>query len=95
VLEGILWILRSVARWQDLPEEFPAEVRLAETTLASIRVTRRHGPGRPRQKPERMIADGYDSVAPAAGAARDRVNRAASQEPNAAINPGWSSLPAV
>ena len=23
VLEGILWILRSVARWQDLPEEFP------------------------------------------------------------------------
>ena len=24
VLEGILWILRSGARWQDLPTEFPS-----------------------------------------------------------------------
>ncbi len=24
VLEGILWILHSGARWQDLPEEFPS-----------------------------------------------------------------------
>ncbi|MCL6567207.1 MAG: transposase [Acidobacteriia bacterium] len=40
----------------------PAEVRLAETTLATIRVGRRHHPGRPRQKPERVIADrAYDS----------------------------------
>ncbi len=38
------------------------EVKLAETTLASIRVRRRHHPGRPRQKPQRVIADrGYDS----------------------------------
>jgi transposase len=40
----------------------PAEVRLAETTLAAIRVGRRHQAGRPRQKPLRVIADkAYDS----------------------------------
>ena len=40
----------------------PAEVRLAETTLAAIRVSRRHRAGRPRQKPVRVIADkAYDS----------------------------------
>ena len=40
----------------------PAEVRLAEPTLEAIHVGRPHGPGRPRQKPERVIADGgYDS----------------------------------
>ena len=40
----------------------PNEVRLAEETLASIRVSRRHRGGRPRQKPERVIADrAYDS----------------------------------
>jgi len=39
-----------------------AEVRLAEKTLATIRVPRRCRAGRPRQKPERVIADkGYDS----------------------------------
>jgi len=40
----------------------PAEVKLVEKTLAAIRVRRRHRPGRPRQKPQRMIMDrGYDS----------------------------------
>jgi len=40
----------------------PAEVRLAETTLAAIRVGRTHRAGRPRQKPVRVIADkAYDS----------------------------------
>ena len=39
----------------------PAEVSLLEPTLATIAVPRA-GPGRPRQKPERVIADkGYDS----------------------------------
>src|SRR5260370_38098121 len=40
----------------------PHEARLAETTLATIRVGRRTHAGRPRQKPLRLIADrGYDS----------------------------------
>ncbi len=40
----------------------PNEVQLAGTTLALMRVGRRHQPGRLRQKPERVIADGsYDS----------------------------------
>jgi IS5 family transposase len=40
----------------------PAEVKLVQATLASIRVRRRHRPGRPRQKPERLIGGrGYDS----------------------------------
>ena len=40
----------------------PNEVRLAEETLASVRLTRRHRGGRPRQKPRRVIADrAYDS----------------------------------
>lgn len=40
----------------------PAEVKLAEITLAAIRVPNRHCRGRPRQKPRRLIADkAYDS----------------------------------
>ena len=39
----------------------PAELKLLEPTLATIAVPRA-GPGRPRQKPERIIADkAYDS----------------------------------
>jgi transposase len=46
----------------DLHSASPAEVRLAEGTLQTIRVGRRHRPGRPRQKLRRVIADGgYDS----------------------------------
>jgi hypothetical protein len=40
----------------------PAEVKLAEITLASIRVPNRQCCGRPRQKSQRLIADkAYDS----------------------------------
>ena len=39
----------------------PAEVRLAEDTLAQVKVPR-SGPGRPKQRPRYLIADkGYDS----------------------------------
>jgi transposase len=49
----------------------PSEVRLAEETLQTIRVGRRHRAGRPRQKPARVIADkGYDS-----DALRERLRR--------------------
>ena len=40
----------------------PSEVKLVEATLAAVRVGRRHHAGRPRQKPQRIIAvRGYDS----------------------------------
>jgi transposase len=40
----------------------PSEIKLVEATLAAIRIGRRNRAGRPRQKPERLIADrGYDS----------------------------------
>jgi transposase len=49
----------------------PSEVRLAEETLATVRVGRRHRCGRPRQKPTRLIGDkGYDS-----DALRERLGR--------------------
>jgi transposase len=53
---------QGVPLGNDLHSASPAEVRLAEGTLQTIRVGRRHHPGRPRQKPQRVIADGgYDS----------------------------------
>lgn len=42
----------------------PAEVKLLEKTLGTVRVGRAHHPGRPRTRPERLILDrGYDSNA--------------------------------
>jgi transposase len=64
--KGTKWIV--VVDGRDLPlgnylhSASPAEVKLAETTLATIRVGRSHHAGRPRQKPVRVIADkAYDS----------------------------------
>jgi transposase len=55
---------RGIPLGDHLCSASPSEVRLAETTLAAIRVGRRHRAGRPRQKPLRVIADkGYDSDA--------------------------------
>jgi transposase len=64
--KGTKWMVvvdgRGLPLGEYLHSASPAEVRLAETTLAAIRVGRRHRAGRPRQKPVRVIADkAYDS----------------------------------
>ena len=62
---------RDVPLGDHLHAASPAEVRLAEETLATIRVGRRHRAGRLRQKPVRAIADkAYDS-----DALRERLRR--------------------
>ncbi|MGC1450939.1 MAG: transposase [Candidatus Sulfotelmatobacter sp.] len=64
--KGTKWMVvvdgRGLPLGEYLHSASPAEVRLAETTLATIRVSRCHRAGRPRQKPMRVIADkAYDS----------------------------------
>jgi transposase len=64
--KGTKWMVvvdgRGLPLGNYLHSASPAEVRLAETTLAAIRVGRSHHAGRPRQKPMRVIADkAYDS----------------------------------
>ena len=64
--KGTKWMVvvdgQGIPLGKQLYSATPNEVRLAEETLAAIRVTRRHRGGRPRQKPQRVIADrAYDS----------------------------------
>jgi transposase len=64
--KGTKWMVvvdgRGVPLGVRLYSASPSEVRLAEETLATIRVGRPHRRGRPRQKPARVIADkGYHS----------------------------------
>ena len=64
--KGTKWMVvvdgRGLPLGNYLHSASPAEVKLAETTLATIRVARCHRAGRPRQKPLRVIADkAYDS----------------------------------
>jgi transposase len=64
--KGTKWMVvvdgRGLPLGNYLHSASPAEVKLAETTLATIRVGRSHHAGRPRQKPVRVIADkAYDS----------------------------------
>jgi transposase len=64
--KGTKWMVvvdgRGLPLGNYLHSASPAEVKLAETTLATIRVARSHHAGRPRQKPLRVIADkAYDS----------------------------------
>jgi transposase len=54
---GWWWSTAGCPLGDHLHSASPAEVRLAETTLAAIRVGRGHRAGRPRQKPVRGIAD--------------------------------------
>ena len=35
-LEGVLWLLRSGARWQDIPVDLPSGRPLASTTISSF-----------------------------------------------------------
>jgi transposase len=63
--KGTKWMVvvdgRGIPLGNSLHSASPSEMRLAEQALASIRVSRRHQAGRPRQKPLRVIADkGYD-----------------------------------
>jgi transposase len=64
--KGTKWMVvvdgRGLPLGNYLHSASPGEVKLAETTLATIRVGRNHHSGRPRQKPMRVIADkAYDS----------------------------------
>ena len=64
--KGTKWMVvvdgRGLPLGNYLHSASPAEVKLAETTLATIQVGRSHQAGRPRQKPLRVIADkAYDS----------------------------------
>jgi transposase len=64
--KGTKWMVvvdgQGVPLGKQLYSASPNEVGLAEETLRSIQVTRRHRGGRPRQKPARVIADrAYDS----------------------------------
>ena len=64
--KGTKWMVvvdgQGVPLGKQLYSASPNEVRLAEETLASIRVSRHHQGGRPRQNVRRVIADrAYDS----------------------------------
>jgi len=66
--KGTKWMVvvdgQGVPLGNHLGSASPAEVKLAETTLATIRVPNPRRQGRPRQKPQRLIADkAYDSDA--------------------------------
>ena len=64
--KGTKWMVvvdgKGIPLGKHLGSASPAEVKLAEITLASIRVPNPCRCGRPRQKPQRLIADkAYDS----------------------------------
>jgi transposase len=64
--KGTKWMVvvdgQGVPLGKQLYSASPNEVRFAEETLASVRVSRKHRRGRPRQKVRRVIADrAFDS----------------------------------
>src|SRR5579859_6470834 len=64
--KGTKWMVvvdgQGIPLGKHLGSASPGEVKLAETTLATIRIPNGCGRGHPRQKPRRLIADkAYDS----------------------------------
>src|SRR5438876_5745024 len=99
--KGTKWLV--VVDGQGLPlgdhlhSASPAEVRLAETTLAAIRVGRRHHAGRPRQKPVRVIADKAYDRDPLRKRLRQRGSEliCAQKESRSSGDVGWPRLAAL
>jgi transposase len=63
--KGMKWMVvdgQGLPLGTHLRSASPSEVKVVEAPLARIRAGRRHGAGRPQQKPLRLIADhGYDN----------------------------------
>src|SRR6267142_3098135 len=97
--KGTKWMVvvdgRGLPLGNYLHSASPAEVKLAETTLATIRVRRSHHSGRPRQKPMRVDCRQslrQRSAAGALAAARNRTDLSTQEESRSAGNPGRTSL---
>jgi transposase len=78
VLEGILWILRSGARWQDMPEEFPSPSTCCDDWTGRARDLLRSGAlsGRKNER-QQLSGQGFWTTvfAPARGLESEKPSR--------------------